>query len=147
MGSGAMAMSASARSYMAMAHSSNLFEIQSSQLALQISRDQLVRTFAQRMINDHSRMMEEMMPMHRDPNMGMMPQHMAMMQRLRSAPAGSFDRMYHQEQTVAHQQALNLHRTHAARGDSQVLRAMAARSVSVIQTHLNELQPHRMHMM
>lgn len=67
--------------------------------------------------------------------------------RLRSAPAGSFDRMYHQEQMMAHQQALNLHRTHAARGDSQVLRAMAARAVPVIQMHLNELQTHRMHMM
>lgn len=147
MGAGAIAMSTSAQSYMAMAHSSNLFEIQSSQLALQSSRNQTVRTFAQMMINDHTRMMQEMMPVHGKPSMGMLPEHAAMMQRLRTAPAGSFDRTYHQEQTMAHQQALNLHQSYASNGDNQMLRAMAARAVPVIQMHLNELKTHQMHMM
>lgn len=147
MAPGTMATATDSRTFMNMAHSTNMFEIESSRLALQRSNNQFVRAFAQRMITDHSRLMQEMMPMHRQPSMRMMPQHMAMMQRLRSAPAASFDRMYHQEHMMAHQQAVNLHSTYAARGDNQALRVLAARAVPVLQMHMQELQTHGMHMM
>ena len=138
---GSMAMPTTASAYMEMAHSSDMFEVQSSQLALQMSRNPAVRSFAQMMINDHTRMMNEMMAMA--PSMGMnmssmpmMPKHAAMLQRLRSASAANFDMMYKREQIMAHQEALMLHQTYAARGDNPALRAMAARAAPMIEMHL-----------
>lgn len=146
---GAMAMTEAARTYMQMAHSSDMFEVESSRLALQMSRNEMVRSFAQMMINDHTRMMQEMMALGMDPNMAsmpMMPRHAQMLQRLQAAPAMNFDMMYHQEQMMAHQEALNLHRTYAANGDNQALRSMAARAVPMVESHLNYLQTHGSHM-
>ncbi len=63
MTAGSMAMPTTASAYMEMAHSSDMFEIESSRMALQMSRNQAVRSFAQMMVNDHTRMMNEMMAM------------------------------------------------------------------------------------
>ncbi|MDP9413752.1 MAG: DUF4142 domain-containing protein [Pseudomonadota bacterium] len=49
---------------MEMAHSGDMFEIESSQLALQMSRNEGVRSFAQMMVTEHTRMMNEMMRWH-----------------------------------------------------------------------------------
>ena len=131
--------------YVAMAASSDMFEIESSRLALQMSRNPMVRQFAQTMINDHMRMSGEMMTMARDlrlptPPMQMMPRHAEMMQRLASATAMDFDMAYRREQIMAHEEALMLHRTYAGRGDLPALRQMAARAVPMIEMHLAEAQ-------
>ncbi|HVM37194.1 MAG TPA: DUF4142 domain-containing protein [Sphingomicrobium sp.] len=136
-----MAMPTSAAAYMQMAHSSDMFEIESSRMALQMSRSQPVRAFAQMMINDHSRMMDEMMRMMpamgmQMSSMGMMPHHMAMMQRLRGATGAGFDAMYKREQMMGHGEALMMHRTYAASGDNPQMRAMAARAVPMVERHL-----------
>lgn len=138
---GSMVMPTTASAYMEMAHSSDMFEIESSQLALQMSRNPAVRSFAQMMVNDHTRMMNEMMAMA--PAMGMnmasmpmMARHMEMMQRLRAASAADFDMMYKREQMMAHEEGLMMHRAYAARGDNPALKAMAARAVPMIQMHM-----------
>jgi putative membrane protein len=139
---GSMAMPTTASAYMEMAHSSDMFEIVSSQHALQMSRDPAVRSFAQMMVSDHTRMMNEMMAMA--PAMGMnmasmpmMPKHAAMLQRLRAASAADFDMMYKREQMMAHEEAMMMHRAYAARGDDPKLKAMAARAVPMIQMHMS----------
>ena len=139
---GSMAMPTTASAYMEMAHSSDMFEVQSSQLALQMSRNPAVRSFAQMMINDHTRMMNEMMAMAGPMGMNMasmpmMPKHSAMLQRLRSASAANFDMMYKREQVMAHQEALMMHRTYAARGENPALKATAARAAPMIEMHLS----------
>jgi putative membrane protein len=138
---GAMAMPTSAAAYMNMAHSGDMFEVGSSQLALQMSRNPAVRSYAQMMINDHTRMMQAMMAMAPGMRMNMssmpmMPHHLAMMQRLRSS-GRNFDMMYKREQMMAHREALMLHQTYAARGDNPTLRTMAARAVPMIQMHMS----------
>ena len=142
MTAGSMAMPTTASAYMEMAHSSDMFEIESSQLALQTSRDPAVRSFAQMMVTDHTRMMNEMMAMAPATGMNMssmpmMGRHMEMMQRLRAASAADFDMMYKREQMMAHDEALMMHRTYAARGDNPALKAMAARAVPMIQMHMS----------
>ena len=138
---GKMAMPTTAAGYMKMAHSSDMFEIESSQMALQMSQNEAVRSFAQMMVNDHSRMMNQMMAMAPGMSMDMssmpmMPHHAEMLQRLRGASAANFDMMYKREQMMAHEEALMMHRTYAARGDNAALRAMAAKAVPMIQMHL-----------
>jgi putative membrane protein len=130
----------SAPGYMEMAASSDMFEIESSRLALQRSRHPAVRSFAQMMIADHSRTSSEMMAAARQiglapPPPRMLPHHMDMLERLRVAPHGDFDRMYKHEQIMAHEEALGLHRNFADRGDAPPFRALAARAVPIIEAH------------
>ena len=145
----AMALSPASMNYAQMAHSGNMFEIESSRLALQMGRDPTVRQFAQMMIDDHTRLDQEMMMAGRDIGldmamMQMAPHHMDMLQRLRNAGPANFDMMYHQDQMMAHQEALNLHSTYAQNGDNETLRALAARAAPAVRMHLDQLQTHRM---
>lgn len=142
---GKMAMPTNAMAYMKMAHSSDMFEIESSRLALQMSRNNAVRSFAQMMINDHSRMMNEMMAMAPQmamsmSSMQMMPHHMQMLQALRGSSGASFDMMYKRHQMMAHQEASMMHRTYAARGDNPAMRAMAAKAAGHVAMHMRQLQ-------
>jgi putative membrane protein len=130
----------SAPGYMAMAASSDMFEIESSRLALQRSRHPAVRQFAQMMIADHSRTSSEMMAIARELNLPppptqMMPHHMEMLDRLRMAGPGEFDSAYKREQVMAHEEALTLHRNYAEGGDAEPFRALASRAVPIIQAH------------
>ncbi len=134
-----------APAYLQNAASGDLFEIESSRLALGMSRNPEIRSFAQMLIDDHSRMSSELMAaahsagIHPPPPQ-MLPRHADMLARLRSVGPGGFDRAYKAEQVAAHQEALNLHRTYADQGDLPPLRDVAARAVPVIEAHLAHAQ-------
>jgi putative membrane protein len=132
--------------YMQNAASGDLFEIQSSQLALQQSCDSTVRSLAQMLIADHTRMSNLMMQTAQSvgitpPPPQVAPHHMQMLQRLQMAGNGAaFDAAYKAEQIAAHQEALTLHRTYAEGGDVPPLRGVAAQAVPAIEMHLGQAQ-------
>lgn len=131
--------------YMEMAASGDLFEIESSRLALQRSANPAVQSFAQMLIGDHTRLSQTMMDTARaagltPPPPAMLPRHQEMLQRLQASPPGSFEAAYRNEQIMAHQEALTLHQTYAAQGDNAALRGVASSAVPVIQGHLNQAQ-------
>jgi len=136
-----------------MSASGNMFEVESSRLALQASQNPMIRQFAQQMINDHGAMLSRMAQLaarHGVDTSGvqMAPHHRQMLDRLRAAGSGpAFDAAYHQAQLMAHQESLALHQTYAQNGTQPDLRALAAQAVPVIQNHLNMLQMHGQHMM
>jgi putative membrane protein len=128
-----------------MAASSDMFEIQSGQLAMQRACDPAVRGFAQQLVADHTRMSNMMMSTARannlpQPPMGMAPHHAAMLQRLQAAPGQGFDAAFRAEQVAAHQEALSLHRGYAEEGDTPALRTLAAQAVPAIEMHLQHAQ-------
>jgi putative membrane protein len=130
----------SAPGYMRMAASSDLFEIESSRLALQASRNEAVRQFAQMMVGDHSRTSSDMMATARQlglqaPPPQLLPHHMEMLDRLRAASPMDFDRAYKAEQIMAHEEALNLHRNYAQSGDTPAFRELATRAVPIVEMH------------
>lgn len=132
----------SAPGYMRMAASSDMFEIESSRLALQRSQNPMVRAFAQQMIDHHSRTTAEMMAVAQQTGMappppGMLPHRQAALDRLRAATTG-FDAAYKREQIAAHEEALALHQNYAAQGDMPAFRDFASRTVPIIQGHLNQ---------
>lgn len=135
----------SAPGYLRMAASSDLFEVESSRLALQQSQNPAVRQFAQMMINDHTRTTNEATAIARQqgltpPPPTMAPHHQQMLQELRASPPTSFDSAYKRAQIAAHQEALNLHQGFASGGDNEALRAFAARTVPAIQMHYQQAQ-------
>jgi putative membrane protein len=131
--------------YTTMAASGDQFEIQSSQLALQMSQNPAVRAFAQMLINDHMRMSQQMVATAQAAGLNppppvLLPQHQAMLDQLRAAPMGTFDTAFRDAQINAHQQALTLHQNYAASGDVPALRNLAAGAVPAIQAHLTQAQ-------
>ncbi len=137
----AAAMPLDARGYTAMAASSDMYEIESSRLALQRSQNAQVRQFAQMMIQHHSNTTEQLMAAARAagvmPPMQMMPMHARMLQELQAAGTGMrFDATYGRQQRMAHEQALALHGNYAARGDTPALRTVAAAATPIVRSHL-----------
>jgi putative membrane protein len=132
--------------FMAQAASGGQFEIESSQLALQMSQNAAVRNFANMMIADHSRLNQAvaaaaMSARLTPPAPVLLPSDQAMFDQLRAAGAGpGFDLAYKNAQITAHQNALQLMQAFAANGDVPALRNAAAQAVPVVQMHLNQAQ-------
>jgi len=132
--------------FMAQAASGGQFEIQSSQLALQMSQNAAVRNFANMMIADHSRLNQAVAAAATSarltpPAPVLLPADQAMFDQLRAAGAGpDFDLAYKNAQITAHQNALQLMQAFAANGDVPALRNAAAQAVPVVQMHLNQAQ-------
>ena len=135
----------SAPGFMMMAASSDQFEIQSSQMALQMSQNPQVRAFAQTMIDHHSRTTAELAQLAQangltPPPPTLMPNHQALLDQVRAAPMGQFDAAYKNAQITSHQEALTLMQNYAAQGDLPPLRDFAGRTTPIIQQHLVQAQ-------
>ena len=132
--------------YTAMAASSDQFEIQSSQLALQASQNQAVRNFANLMIAHHQATTQNLTAAAASaglppPPPTLMPMHQQMLNQLRAAGTGmAFDSAYKQAQITGHQQALELHTNYANSGDVPALKQAAASTAPIVQQHLAAAQ-------
>jgi putative membrane protein len=131
--------------YVSMAAASDLFEIQSSQLALARAQNQDVRQFAQMLITHHTQTTEALKAAAAAsgvsaPGPILLPMQRQMLDELRGASAASFDQVYMRQQVPAHQMALTLHQNYAARGDAMPLRAAATAAVPVVRQHLIRAQ-------
>lgn len=139
-------VSAATRDYVRMAAAGDMFEIESSRLALSESQDLQVQRFARMMIADHSRMSEELQEAVQEANLSVSiptaldAEHQQMMQQLRGASGMQFDRQYLAMQSRAHQQALQLHSSYMDSGDQPQLREVATAAVPVVQGHIDQLQ-------
>ncbi len=123
------------------AAASNLFEIQSSRLALQKSRSPAVRRFARQMIADHTALSARMNAMlarngMRPPPPVLNSAHRHLLRQLAATPAPAFDRAYLGQQLNAHVQAVNLLSRYERRGANPVLRSAAANALPVVEGHL-----------
>jgi putative membrane protein len=129
--------------YMQMAASSDQFEIQSSQVALQKSQSDETKRYAQMLIEHHTQTSATLMAAAQQggltpPPPTLVPRHAAMLETIRNAPADRFDRVYITAQVPAHAEALALHQNYAANGDNQALRGAASAAVPFVQQHLDE---------
>lgn len=135
-----------ARGFLAQAASGNEFEIQSSQLALQVSQNPAVRNFASLLIAHHRQLGQAMAAAAvsaglTPPPPALLPQQQAMLDQLRLAGTGQpFDMAFRQAQIDAHQQTLSLMQNYATSGDVPALRTAAANAIPTIQMHLQQAQ-------
>jgi putative membrane protein len=133
---------ASAATYVATASSIDLFEIRSSELAMQRSSNQRVREFATMMIAAHKGTASQLSLAGRRlnllPSARLNARHEALLQAL--SGTSEFDATYRRQQAAVHQEALALHSAYAARGASPTLRPVAAAMVPIIQRHQRQLR-------
>lgn len=127
--------------YVEMAAASDLFEIQSSQLALSRAQRPEVRQFAQMLIDHHRQTTAQLTAAATaagtPPTPDLMPMQQQMMDELRGASGAGFDAVYLRQQVPAHEMALALHENYARNGDTAALRGTAAAAVPIIRQHLD----------
>jgi putative membrane protein len=123
------------------AASSNLWEMQSSEIAHPRAISSAIHSFATMITNDHTALGAQMMAAAQaaglpPPPQALMPDDQQMLAQLQAAPTGTFDVAYRDMQVAAHQKAVNLFQSYAASGDNPTLRATAAQALPKLQQHL-----------
>ena len=103
-----------------------------------------VKKFGQRMIEEHTRLNQELASLaeQRGLSAPKMPSSIdqSVAAALGTRTGAAFDRAYLDEQIAAHQMTLTLFRHAAENADDQALRAFAQNHVKTIQQHLNQAQ-------
>jgi putative membrane protein len=127
-------------SFVKVVTSSNAFEIESSKLAEQKSKDADVREFAKQMISDHTMAADELKKAAKlgDEPVKLAPKHAAMIELLKGASEQDFQALYIDMQATAHMEAVSLFGTYAKGGDDAAVKAFAAKT-------LPKLEMHKMH--
>lgn len=118
---------------------SDMFEIQSSQLALQKSRNPAVLRFAQTMIDHHTMTSQKLATLATQKG-ATVPMALDPVQQQRIAALDSsgrrFDRMYLAAQVTGHREAVQVYQTEIARGTDPEMKMLAQQTLPMIQEHL-----------
>jgi len=124
----------------------NMFEIQSSQLARDHSQNGDVKTFAQKMIDDHTKAGDDMKAAVNTANAGLTvpdaldQQHKDMPDKLQSAKGADFDRQYVDIQVKAHDDTVQLFQSYADSGDNSAIQQFAQNTLPTLQQHQKMVQ-------
>lgn len=120
----------------------DMFEIEAGKIAQQRSTSAAIKAFAKQMVTDHTATSTQLkgilaaeagapaIPTALDQD------HLDRLSRLRSASAADFDGVYLDQQTEAHENALNLLRNYAAGGDNAQVKTFAAETAPKVEQHL-----------
>lgn len=120
---------------------STMFEIRSSEVALERSQNKDVRDFAQKMINDHSKAKADMTSLLQVTKAeSALPQvldeaYQEKVKDLQEADLEDFDQDYISVQVDAHDKALSLFKDYAEDGENSNLRQFAAQTLPTLQQH------------
>ena len=134
-----------APAYVMAAGKSDLFEINSSQIAAEKSPNPAVKRYAQMLIRHHQKTTADTMAAARKagvtaPPPALDPGASASIAELQAAAPADFDRIYLAQQVPAHQAALDLHKSFGANGDQNALRTTAKKAVPIVQGHLTQAE-------
>ncbi len=135
------------QNYVAWAADSDMYEIQSSKLALSKAKNQATKDFAREMIADHMQTTKSLMaalpktqPKVAKPPKALSEPNAAKIAALKSASSDTFDQLYMQQQADAHKTAWALHKGYATDGQDAALRQVATTAVPIIEKHLMHVQ-------
>ncbi len=120
---------------------SNRFEIQSSQLALDKSKNSEIRRFARRMIDDHTKIGDELKATLQKANLPLPGDQLdepdqAALTKLKSEKEAAFDRNYAAGQRRGHIQAVRLVEAYSKGGTNPSLKELATQTLPVLKEHL-----------
>jgi putative membrane protein len=126
---------------------SDMFEIQSSQLAEQKSNDAATKTFAQKMVTDHTKTTTEMKSMMSSGKLkgveaptAMASSQQSMLDKLKGLNGNDFTKQYHDDQVSAHKDAVSLFERYGKGGDNPELKDWANKTLPTLQDHLKMAQ-------
>jgi len=141
----AYAQATSPSDFVMKAGAGDQYEIQSSQLELQSSKDPKIKAFARKMIADHTKSTAMVKAAAMKDGMNPAPPMLdadgqQMMSALQAANGTQRDALYLQQQKMSHDKALALHQDYSQNGSSQPLKMAAAKIAPVVQMHETMLE-------
>ncbi|WP_420142352.1 DUF4142 domain-containing protein [Sphingomonas sp.] len=125
---------------------SDMYEIEASKIALDKSKSADVKAFAQMMIKDHTATTAKLKATLASANVQATPptalddRRQGLIDNLKSASAADFDKVYLDQQTAAHQEALTVMKSYADDGDTPALKTLAAETAPKIQMHYDAVR-------
>lgn len=138
----AFAQEMDAQEFVNKAASGGMFEVQSSELALERTQNADVQSFAEMMITDHSANNQELMSIAQEQGLtvpaeiaGQPAEHM---QAIQAAEGEEFDPVYIEHQIAAHESDIDLFQTYAEAGDVEPLVSYAETTLPILQQHLDQ---------
>lgn len=122
----------------------NMVEVETGKLALEKAQDPKVKEFAQHMVDDHGKMLEELKQLAQAKSVELPSapdaKHEKVMKKLQSASGADFDREYMQAMVRDHRDALKLAQRTAKGAKDSELKASAQKAAPEIQDHLKMAQ-------
>lgn len=124
------------------AYGAGLFEIQSSQLALQKSQNADIKAFAQKMIDDHTKADDDLKAAAQSQGGITLEDQLDAdaqenLQKLQSASGVDFDSLYVELQTQGHINAVGLFAGFAQNGPDGALKDFATKTLPTLKDHYN----------
>ncbi|WP_343061007.1 DUF4142 domain-containing protein [Rhizobium soli] len=123
------------------AASSDMFEIESSRLALERSNEK-TKPFAQQMLTDHQKTSDELKAIVTSgkgkatiPTV-MSSAHQGMLDDLKKLQGEEFNKQYYSDQEDVHEDAVDLFKRYGDEGDNAELKAWAAKTLPALEHHL-----------
>jgi len=122
---------------------SDMFEIQSSQMALKKDPDSDTKPFAEKMVKDHEQTTKELKELvqtgkvKEQPPMALDDEHKRKLDDLAKLSGKDFDSTYDQMQKQAHQEAVALFEAYSQNGDNPDLKQWAAKTLPHLKEHLS----------
>jgi putative membrane protein len=134
--------------FVARAAFGNMFEVESSKLALERSNAGAVKAFAQRMVDDHSAASVKFKEAVLEAKLAMPPdkldaKHQAIVDELAARQGGDFDKAYIEAQYKAHIETVELFKGYAQAGEDTRMRAFAAEMLPKLEAHLEHVSKMR----
>jgi putative membrane protein len=125
---------------------SDMFEIQSSQLALSKQADADTKPFAEKMVQDHQKTSSELKALVEGSMVKLtLPasldsEHQNMLNELNAKSGGDFDQSYDQIQVKAHRDAVALFEAYSKSGEDSELKTWAGKTLPHLKEHLSMAQ-------
>lgn len=142
-----MAIAPKTEDFVTLAAQSDMLEIQSSKLALQKSDSEKTKTFAQKMIDDHTKTSTELKDLVSSGKVKVSPPpasldktHEAKLDKLTKLQGKDFTKQYDDMQVSAHKDAVSLFERYGKDGDNPELKAFASKTLPKLQEHLKMAQ-------
>lgn len=138
-----MPMTSPAQTFANTAAASDMFEVESSKLALSKSSSAQVKKFADMMVKAHTESTEKLKAAANSvtpaivPNAALSAEQQATMDKLNSASGSAFDTAYIAAQIDGHQKTLDALRAYSTSGEVPALKTLAGEMVPVVTAHLN----------
>jgi putative membrane protein len=132
------------RMFVAKAMQGSMAEVQLGQMTLQKSNNPQVKEFAQRMIDDHTKLNEQMKPVAQQ--LGLTPPDQVSkgdrktMAKLQALSGSAYDQAYIKDMVKDHKQDLNEFQMEASSGQDQTVKDAASQGSKVIAQHLQMAQ-------
>ncbi len=129
--------------FVAKAVAGDMFEVESSKIALKRATNATVKTFAQEMVTAHAKTTADLKKAIADSGQQILPPAalpsnlQGKIDDLNKVDAAGLDKKYMEDQIDGHQAALDLFQRYANDGDTAQIKAFAAATAPMIQDHLS----------